>query len=957
MVTGPRPLDGRSRIVRGALSAAVLALIVVAVPVGLFALGGLPFVHMDVRAVREAIDHRSYSPALIAHWLIRGALFLGWISWAWMTMCVTIEATAKFTGRPPAPIPASRSLQSVAACLVGTTLAITSMGRTFEVPTAGAAGMVHIGSARPSAVLAGSRARGSESSRHLRVIDDPDTDDALFQRPLPGGGAIRCLIGEPVEPADDPSARNADHRVMPRETLWSIAEDRLGSPLRWKEIAELNYGVPQSDGGALTSDHWIRPGWTLEMPLSPARLGAFTAGVGGSRSGSDPHGPDDQLPVAGGSGGLHDPKDPPMPVGGGVVGAGVIGLLDRMRRVQQRHRRAGTYIRLPGPAQSQFERRLRLGEGREIVRDVDVALRLLADVWADGDADIPIVMGLTVHPDSIDVAVDRIGAATRIPAPFSSGRDEGSLSVPREDLPVTDPDVGGGIHPAPLLVTAGTGAGGLVMVNLESLGTLLVNGDRGGCEGVVRALALELATSQWSGGFDLATVGFGSELVRFDRVEAVDDVALLLDRLHRRRLRAQVRLHETGFRSFAHARGGDSSGIWDPIVVLCGPSVTAADVAELLGVASDPRFGIAVVASGPAARGHHGVSLAVLDRAPSLEFLGAVLHPQQVEPAELREVSHLMETAMNRQSVFLSDEPYVNLPVRMPMPLPEVENEHGPDPHRSEPPLRSSGRVRRGDDGTVGVRGRPRDSDRHEHEVEVAVLGEVEVRGAARQFTRAWAKELVVYLALHPRGASNDAWATALWPDRVMAPSSLHSTASVARRSLGQAADGHDHLPRSHGRLALSDSVGTDWGRFVVHADSNDTGRWRCALELVRGRPLEGLRSSDWPILEGIGPAIEAAVVDLSGRLAGSCLSGGDPTGAEWAARKGLLASPYDERLYRMLMRAADLAGNPAGVEAAMSELIRLVADDIEPLDSVHPSTMDLYRSLTRRRIRKPMSP
>jgi hypothetical protein len=33
-----------------------------------------------------------------------------------------------------------------------------------------------------------------------------------------------------------------------------------------------------------------------------------------------------------------------------------------------------------------------------------------------------------------------------------------------------------------------------------------------------------------------------------------------------------------------------------------------------------------------------------------------------------------------------------------------------------------------------------------------------------------------------------------------------------------------------------------------------------------------------------------------------------------------------------------------------MSELIRLVADDVEPFDSVHPSTMDLYRSLTRRK-------
>ena len=102
-------------------------------------------------------------------------------------------------------------------------------------------------------------------------------------------------------------------------------------------------------------------------------------------------------------------------------------------------------------------------------------------------------------------------------------------------------------------------------------------------------------------------------------------------------------------------------------------------------------------------------------------------------------------------------------------------------------------------------------------------------------------------------------------------------------------------------------------GPIVALAGSADIANWRRAMDLVRGRPFEGLRSSDWPVLEGIGPAIEAAVVDVSGRLAGACLAEGDARGAEWSARKGLLVSPYDERLYRMLTRSSDLAGNPAG--------------------------------------------
>ena len=94
---------------------------------------------------------------------------------------------------------------------------------------------------------------------------------------------------------------------------------------------------------------------------------------------------------------------------------------------------------------------------------------------------------------------------------------------------------------------------------------------------------------------------------------------------------------------------------------------------------------------------------------------------------------------------------------------------------------------------------------------------------------------------------------------------------------------------------------------------------------------------------------MESAIVDLSGRLAGERLRAGDPRGAELSARKGLLVSPYDERLYRMLLRAADAAGNPSGVESVMTELVRVVADEVEPIESVHPSTLALYRSLSRR--------
>jgi DNA-binding SARP family transcriptional activator len=242
----------------------------------------------------------------------------------------------------------------------------------------------------------------------------------------------------------------------------------------------------------------------------------------------------------------------------------------------------------------------------------------------------------------------------------------------------------------------------------------------------------------------------------------------------------------------------------------------------------------------------------------------------------------------------------------------------------------------------------------------VAVLGPVEVRGAARPLRRSRTVELVAYLALHPHGATTDVWATALWPERVMAPPTLHSTCSAARRALGRSRSGRDHLPRARGRLQLGRSVGTDWARFRRLAAGPSAHDWWRALELVRGRPFEDLVRSDWPLLEGFVAEMEEAVVAVALRLANHHLVAGDGGGAAArAARRGLRASPYDERLYRVLLEAADRDGHPAGVEAVMGELRRLL-DPVPgrhgaglpthhaPCDLVHPQTAALYRSLTR---------
>lgn len=279
-------------------------------------------------------------------------------------------------------------------------------------------------------------------------------------------------------------------------------------------------------------------------------------------------------------------------------------------------------------------------------------------------------------------------------------------------------------------------------------------------------------------------------------------------------------------------------------------------------------------------------------------------------------------------------------------------------------------------DRAIAGRAAPRrESPASVPEVVVRVLGPVDVLGASRPLARAWTLELVAYLVMHPRGATAEMWTTALWPDRVVADPTRHSTVSAARRSLGSAANGADHLPRCSGRLRLAPSVTSDWAQFATLAATTGTGApdaWSAALGLVRGRPFDGLRAVDWAILEGCCAEIEGAVVDLALRLAQHELAAGRGRAAEVAARRALLVCPYDERLYRVLLMAADRQGNPAGVEAAMAELARLVAGDAvgarrgadggetkmgdrfsslrsDLTDWVHPDTAAVYRSLSLR--------
>jgi DNA-binding SARP family transcriptional activator len=871
--------------------------------------------------------------------VVNSLVLVAWLTWAWLVACVITEILARLRGRPTSRLPASRRVQALAALVVGASMALLPSVKGYSP-------------IRLSGVTEGPRV-----AQMVTLVDEsfPDAAAPIRDDPVPES-VSGVFVATPVS-----VDQGRTYIVRPGDTLWSIAGRELGSPLRWKEIAALNMGIPQADGMSLVNAGWILPGWVLRLPSVAGRahdpiahdpiahdvvrsptpyVPEPDAGTAVVTSSSVTEG---ELPgTDSGSQGSHEAITdhrgssadgnrqgvPVAPFGYGLLGAGVVMVINRLRRAQQRHRPSGLRIALPDKELAGAEQRLRSSADHHAAAWVDAALRTLAAVCRSQDRRAPRVVAVRVLDHATELILGPPPDPSPI-APFEGLQDKPSWILPRSpdllDEAQADPWVAGMDVMSPGLVTLGRGPEGLLLVDVEQAGSIAVPGED--ADDVLRAMAIELATSTWSEQVNVVMVGMervshgrhsaDPTLDVLDRVREAADLVEVLPELRHVTTERSVMLNAVGLDRTSEARLAVSGDSWDLTVVFCSSRALAANgkaVADLISLAGDGTHGLATVCAGIVKDANW--LLEAGSGSMTLRMAGvpeATVWPQTLDDDAGEQIAKLVDVARHLEGVDLTTPPYDAIETRDP----------GPE----------------SDDGDPSPA------------IEILVLGPVEVVGAARPFTRAWALELVVYLAMHPGGATSDQWATHLWPNRSMAQASLHSTASAARRSLGSTATGEDHLPRSHGRLALGPGVTTDWDRFCRFAASPEPAAWKRALELIRGRPFEGLRSTDWAVFSHVQANIESLVVDVSVRRAEYCMEQEDPSGAEWSARQGLLVSPYDERLYRLLMKAADLAGNPAGVEAVMSELLQLVGGEVEPYDSVHPETYDLYRSLSRRQV------
>jgi hypothetical protein len=209
-------------------------------------------------------------------------------------------------------------------------------------------------------------------------------------------------------------------------------------------------------------------------------------------------------------------------------------------------------------------------------------------------------------------------------------------------------------------------------------------------------------------------------------------------------------------------------------------------------------------------------------------------------------------------------------------------------------------------------------------QIEVRILGPVEVSGWRVAPERPILTELLCYLALHrDRPITGETLRAALRPDQAdkeQSAKTLRTYLSMLRRALGSEA-----LPAAgSGGYRLAVSVNTDWDLFTAQAGALELESKLDALRLIRGQPFEGVGTDtyQWVFSEFWISDIEVAVICLAKEAARLCRDAGRLDDALWALRQGLIVAKSDFALWdRYLSFASEVGESALEVAQKMARL------------------------------------
>ncbi|MCX5078856.1 LysM peptidoglycan-binding domain-containing protein (plasmid) [Streptomyces sp. NBC_00513] len=462
----------------------------------------------------------------------------------------------------------------------------------------------------------------------------PDTAPPTQQAEQPAPAAAQPA---PAQPAPAP----AEHVVRPGENLWGIAAEH-GDPDDWPKIFEANKGNPLPGGGTFDNPDLIVPGQELTLPTAPAP--APTADTRPAPDTKTPPKPDaakntptpptpapsKPAPPAPAASAPSTAATTPAPtptsaqpgqnkdtpaqdaeenlapaavwMGAGALAAALIGTLATRRVLQQRRRRPGRRIPMPTGTAAATEQGLRSVQQPTGFDLLDATLRTLALNLAAADRDLPVITAVVLHEHKVELHLDQDTPPMK---PFSG-------TAGRTDLwtcPASSPDLAhhdalqGADAPYPALVSLGwDGSGRLVLVDLEHVGVLHLDGDADHARHVLQAIAVELASTPLPGHLEitaLADTAPGLDEAAPERVARTETLTEALTELTSHGSDQRRALSALGAPSLRAARlNEDAGGSWTPHILLATDLPETTETEELFDLMTvEPRVAGAVVTS------------------------------------------------------------------------------------------------------------------------------------------------------------------------------------------------------------------------------------------------------------------------------------------------------------------------------------------------------------------------
>lgn len=501
------------RTLKGLGALLVLLLLMVGIPAALILFAGNPIPTMP--ELQQALTGVDFGGTFLLGTILP---LIGWGFWASFVFSVLVEARAALNNVTAPQLAGLRPQQALAGALVAAVLAI--------------------GAGTPAT--------------------------AMTAQPSTNGSSISTQLEDtPTQPTDQADARQ--YTIQTGDTLWGVAEQKLGDGSRWSELAEGLKNRPQADGTTMSDPNLIYVGWTVELPgdqtasngerTAPTDQATDQADIAPEAPASESAPATEQAPAS-----EQAPATPPASVPGEVVpqsereqspapdqeaspvpgaafavapdqpasdraeaetaqpeqvewstlggigafaAAGLLGVLGARRAMQRRRRRPGQQVPMPEAEHAQIEAQLKVVAEAEQADELDVVQRWLARWAQQSGTTLPELF--LVRVSAQEIALYLMGPA-QLPAPFVAAAEDGTVWTLQSGAIELDADLPSA--PWPGLVTVGQDdTDAQVLLDLERLGTLGIEGDPQLAPQVLDAMAVELATAAWSENVQVTLVG------------------------------------------------------------------------------------------------------------------------------------------------------------------------------------------------------------------------------------------------------------------------------------------------------------------------------------------------------------------------------------------------------------------------------------------------------------------